>query len=331
MVKMNSDSFGAKPHVAVIGSAQIDLVMRVDRVPEAGETLTGGEFSMVPGGKGANQAVALGRLGAEVVFIGRVGQDPFGDTLLMSLQKSGVNISHVVRDQTASTGTTLILVDRQGENTMVPDYGANMQLCSEDLDRAASSIGKADLILLQFEVPEEVNLHAISIAEKYGVPVVINPAPTLPSSLDVLKRSNMITPNLVEAEALAGLDGYAADPEDSKLKRAIRAAEFLSNTGVEKIVVTLGNSGSLFHSEKEHKTFGTFRTEQIDATGAGDAFTAALVFGIASARSVEESVVLASATAALSISRMGAQSSYPYMAEVRNFIGSARIGAPPEV
>jgi ribokinase len=331
MVKMDTENISAKPHIAVIGSAQIDLIMRVDRVPEAGETLTGGEFSMVPGGKGANQAVALGRLGAEVVFIGRVGQDPFGDTLLLSLRKSGVNISPVVRDPTASTGTTLILVDRQGENTMVPDYGANLQLCSEDIKRAASSIRKADLVLLQFEVPEEVNLHAVSIAEKYHVPVVINPAPTLPSSVDILKRSYMITPNLVEAEALAGLEGYAADSVDSKYGRALGAAVFLNHAGVERLVITLGNSGSLFLSEEGEKTFGIYRTEQIDATGAGDAFTAALVFGIASARSVEDSVLLASATAALSVSRMGAQSSFPSMAEVQNFINSARIGAPPDV
>jgi ribokinase len=331
MLKMNTETTGVKPHIAVIGSAQIDLVMSVDRVPEAGETLTGGEFSMIPGGKGANQAVALGRLGAAVDFIGRVGEDPFGDTLLLSLRKSGVNISHVARDPKASTGITLILVDRQGENTMVPDYGANMQLCSEDLEQAAASIRKADLLLLQFEVPEDANLHAVLIAEKYGVPVIINPAPMLPTNLDILKRSYMITPNLVEAEALAGLEGYAADTAGSKYGRAHGAAMYLKQTGVERIVVTLGNSGSLILSEEEEKTFGAYKAEQIDATGAGDAFTAALAFGIASASSVEDSVLLASATAALSVSRMGAQSSFPSSAEVQNFISAAQIGAPPAV
>ncbi len=311
-----------KPKVVVIGSANIDLIMRVERVPKTGELLTDGKFSTACGGKGANQAVALTRLGANVEFIGRIGRDPFGDILLQNLENEGVSISHVVRDPEYHAGTVSILVDAQGENTMIADFGSNLQLCPDDIEQAADVIRKADLVLLQGEVPESANFCAVSLAKETNVSIIINPAPMSFSSLDMLKEAYLITPNLVEAEALASLAGKELSAKTDPFKKAEKVAQCLMDAGIKRIIVTLGNKGSVCVTPEIKKHFGTFPTTQVDATGAGDAFTAAMAYGIATELSVEESIGFASATAALAVSRLGAQPSFPTIEEVQAFLNS---------
>ena len=311
-----------QPKVVVIGSANIDLIMRIERVPQTGEILTNGKFSTACGGKGANQAVALARLGANVEFIGRFGRDPFGEILLQNLKDSGVSVSNIVRDPEYHTGTVSILVDAQGENTMVADFGSNLQLCPDDIEKAADSIQKSDLVLLQCEVPESPNFCALSIAKDAGIPVIINPASIIPSSLDMLKGTYLITPNLVEVEALADLTGRNLSSETDPFRKAEEAAQSLIDAGIERIVVTIGSKGSVCVTPEIKKHFGTFSTNQVDATGAGDSFTAAIAYGVATGQSIEDSVVLASATAAIAVSRLGAQPSFPIIDEVQAFLDS---------
>ena len=314
-----------QPKVVIIGSANIDLIMRTIRIPRAGEILTDGKFSTACGGKGANQAVALARLGASVEFIGRIGQDPFGEILFQNLKNEGVLTSNTVRDPQYHTGTVSILVNAQGDNAMVADYGSNLQLGPDDIEQAADSIQTADLVLLQCEVPESPNLCALSIAKDAGIPVIINPASIIPSSLDMLKGTYLITPNLVEAEALADLTGRNLSSETNPFRKAEEAAQSLIDAGIERIIVTLGSKGSMCVTPKIKKHFGTFPTNQVDATGAGDSFTAAIAYGVATGQSIEDSVVLASATAAIAVSRLGAQPSFPIINEVQAFLDSHTI------
>ncbi len=311
-----------QPRVVIIGSANIDLIMRVERVPKTGEILTNAKFSTACGGKGANQAVALARLGVNVEFSGRIGLDPFGEMLLQNLENEGVSISHIVRDPDYHTGTVSILVDAGGENTMIADFGSNLQLCSDDIERAADSIRKADLMLLQGEVPESANLCAVSLAKDSNVPIIVNPAPMSLSNLDMLQGTYLITPNLVEAEALSGLAGKGPSVGTEPFKKAEEVARPLIDAGIERIVVTLGSKGSVYVDSEMKRDFGTFPTTQVDATGAGDAFTAAIAYGIATGQSIEDSVGFASATAAIAVSRLGAQPSFPTIHEVQAFLDS---------
>ncbi len=318
------------PKIVVIGSANIDLIMRVQRVPKSGETLPQGRFSTAAGGKGANQAVTLALLGADVEFIGRIGEDYFGEMVIRSLHEAGVSISHIVLDNNYHTGTVVILVDSEGQNAMIPDYGSNLCLCPEDIDEVTDLIRTTDLVLLQHEVPESANLKAISIAEESLVPVIINPAPILPSNIDSLKRSYLITPNLVEAEALARVTGASLSFGKTEVERAKEAASVLLRAGIGRIVVTIGDLGSIYVSSEMKMTFGAFHVSPVDATAAGDSFTAALSYGIASGKSIEDSILFASATAAITVSRAGAQPSLPTMEEVQNFLKSNTIGKQPE-
>ena len=196
-----------RPRIAVVGSANVDLIMNVKRFPEPGETLSSGRFSVATGGKGANQAVSLARLGADVVFVGRVGNDQFGDICVQNLKGAGISTDLIVRDGENHTGTVVILVDSEGQNTAIPDYGANLHLSASDIESAADAIRSSDILLLQFEVPEEANRQALTIAEDGSVPVLLNPAPRVPASLELLKRSWLVTPNLAEASALSRLAG----------------------------------------------------------------------------------------------------------------------------
>ena len=310
-----------QPKVVVIGSANIDLIMRTEKVPQAGEIFTDGKFATACGGKGANQAVALARLGAKVEFIGRVGQDPFGEILLENLKNEGVSVANTVRDPKYHTGTVSILINAQGDNAMIADYGSNLQLCPDDIEKTTDSIRQADLVLLQCEVPESVNFCALTLAKDAGVPVVMNPASIIPSHLDMLKETYLITPNLGEVEALARLTGKSPSPETDPSRKAEASAQCLLEAGIERIIVTLGSRGSVYAVSGIKKRFGSFPSTQVDVTGAGDCFTAAVAYGIATGRSIEKAVSLASA-AALAVSRLGAQPSFPTIKEVQAFLDS---------
>jgi ribokinase len=316
-----------RPRIVVVGSANVDLIMKVQRVPAPGETLPQGSFSVAAGGKGANQAVTLARLGGDVHFVGRLGNDHFGTFEEQSLERAGVSLSMIVRDNTAHTGITIILIDSDGQNAMVPDLGSNMLLSESDIDRAADLIQDSGLLLLQFEVPEAANKRALEIARNASVPVVLNPAPYLPRDLEMLKRSWISTPNLVEAEALARLaDGTETEctHSDCVEKRARSAGKKLLEAGTGNIVITMGDRGSLFVSKGETRLFDSYHVKAVDATAAGDSFTAALAYCLVTGNPIEDSIRFASAAAAITVSRQGAQPSIPTQEEVLQFISERR-------
>ncbi|UCB47272.1 MAG: ribokinase [Spirochaetota bacterium] len=314
-----------KPRIVVIGSANIDLIMRVQRVPNPGETVHSGNFSQAAGGKGANQAVACARLGADVEFVGRVGEDPFGETVIKSLKNEGIKTKHLIHDPDHHTGIVVILVDSVGQNAMIPDYGANLKLTPEDINSAEEAIKNADIMLLQHEVEESVNLRALTLARQHSVPVVLNPAPRVPQTMDSLKRAYLITPNLVEVIALAELAGASISTEGSHIDQAEMAARTLLGIGIENIVVTLGSEGSLYISSEDKCYFKALEVIPIDCTAAGDSFTAALAYCIAKGQSIPGAIPFASSAAAITVTRPGAQPSLPTMNEIMDFIKSNNV------
>ena len=295
--------------VVVIGSSNMDLVIRSSRIPKTGETILGGEFFMVAGGKGANQAVAAARLGADVYFVARVGQDAFGDKMLSNFRSEGIRTDFVRRDKSAASGVAIIVVDDAGENIIVVAAGANAHLSPADVDAAEEIIAAADSVLLQLEIPIETVHRAVQIAHKHGTRVILDPAPAqaLPDSL--LALVSLITPNETEAEILTGVAG-------TDEAQCTRQAEALKNKGVEKVLVTRGRQGALLHDGASTRAFPTIKVTSVDSTAAGDCFNGALGAALASGRSLDEAITFACRVAALSTTRLGAQDSLPYLKDL---------------
>lgn len=301
--------------VVVIGSSNTDMVVKAARIPEPGETVLGGDFLMVPGGKGANQAVAAARLGAEVTLVARLGDDLFGEASMRNFREAGIRTEAVVCDPEAASGVALILVDAGGENAIAVAPGANARLAPEDVDRAEPAIRAADVVVLQLEVPMPTVLHGIRLAKQHGRRVILNPAPAMPVPDEALAMVDFLTPNETEAEMLlgggaAGLGGIAA------------TAEALRAKGVGTVIVTLGREGAFvvgpegsFHVPGRH-------VEAVDTTAAGDAFTGALACALGEGQPFPAALAFATAAAALSVTRMGAQSSLPDRAALEAFLRS---------
>ena len=291
-----------RPRVVVVGSANTDMVVRVPQLPCPGETLLGSAFALMPGGKGANQAVAAARLGAVVTFIGCVGADSFGDMLVLNLGNEGINTQFVVRDPDAQTGVALITVDETfGENTIVVAPGANARLSPPLVDLAATAIRSADVVLCQLEIPTETVLSALQIARSAGVTTILNPAPAQTLSAEMLSFVSVLIPNQTEAAHIIGGD---YDPSASAL--------MLKHRGVKNVVVTLGAHGARLVTATKNTGVPAFPTENvIDTTAAGDCFTGALAVALGEGQTLEEAVKFANAAASLSVETEGAQPSLP--------------------
>lgn len=307
------------PHVVVVGSSNTDMVVKSDRIPAVGETVTGGQFVMAAGGKGANQAVAAARLGAKVSLVAKVGQDSLGDQAVAGYRREGIATDCIVRDPDHATGVALILVDAQGENLISVASGANHALTPADVDRAAATIRAADVLVLQLEIPLETVARAAEIAAAAGVPVILDPAPApagpLPPSL--LKHVTCIKPNETEAERLTGV---AVHDQAS----AQQAADKLLAAGARQAIITLGTRGSLVVERPGHgAAVPAHAVQAVDSTAAGDAFSGALACGLGRGQSLLEAARFASLAAALSVTRLGAQPSLPTDAEVRRAAGLA--------
>lgn len=295
--------------IVVVGSTNLDMVVKAAHIPQPGETVLGGEFQMVSGGKGANQAVAAARLGAEVTFVARVGADSFGTEALSRFEREGIRTEFVVRDSGAAHGIALILVDSAGENAIAVAPGANARLTPEDVDAAEPAFAACDMALLQLEIPLPAVARAVTLAKRYGKKVLLNPAPsqTLPDSL--LAQVDLLTPNETEAQMLlgenaAGLGGVAA------------TAEELLRRGVGCVIVTLGKEGVFVVGPGEQYHVPGRRVKPVDTTAAGDAFSGALAVRIAEGAEFREAVRFAICASALSVTRLGAQDSLPTRAEV---------------
>ncbi|MBW7997295.1 MAG: ribokinase [Candidatus Glassbacteria bacterium] len=298
----------AKP-VVVIGSSNMDLVIKTTRIPRPGETILGGEFVMVAGGKGANQAVAAARLGAHTWFVARVGEDPFGDKMLRNFADEGIETAHVTRDPEQASGVATITVDEDGENAIVVAPGANGQVGPEDVRRARETIESADSVLMQLEIPLDAVAEAAGLATAAGVRVILDPAPARELPDELLRNVSLLTPNETEAELLTGIGG-------DSLESARAQAEALLARGVKAVLITRGKQGSLLVDQSGGKSFPTEAVESVDSTAAGDCFNGALAARLASGAPLEEAIAFASKAAAISTTRLGAQDSLPRLGEV---------------
>lgn len=301
------------PHITVVGSLNMDLVARTPRVPRPGETVLGGEFTTIPGGKGANQAVAAAYLGAHVTMVGRVGDDDFAGRLLHNLDRCGVDRAFVKRDLKNATGVALITVDDSGQNSIVVAPGANSMLSPDDIRQAESVISGSDAVLLQLEVPLETVIETARLAKSHRVMVVLNPAPALDLPVELLKNIDVLIPNETEA---ALLTDYPVE-EEAYLELTARA---LMNMGVNVVVITRGGRGALLATENRFTRCAPFPAHAVDATAAGDAFIAGFSVARSESRSLEEAVRWGNAAGALAVTKLGAQSSLPKRSEVEDLL-----------
>jgi ribokinase len=308
----------ARPAILVIGSSNTDLIIKAARIPKPGETILGGEFVRSAGGKGANQAVAAARAGGAVTFIARVGRDANGEQALAGFAADAINVKHVRRDAKTPSGVALIFVGKNGENSIAVASGANDKLSSADVRQAKSAFRGASVILLQLETPLPTVAAAMELATAAGVRVVLNPAPARPLPAQLLKRIFLLTPNESEAERLTGL---AVTNEAT----AARAAEKLLARGVQNVIVTMGSRGAFVAGKDLRQMIPGFKVNAVDATGAGDVFNGALVVALAEGRPLLEAARFASAAAAISVTRFGAQPSAPTRREIQALLAMGGI------
>jgi ribokinase len=300
-----------KPKIVVIGSANMDMIVRTAHIPKPGETVLGNDFLQSLGGKGANQAVAAARLGADVTLVARLGQDSFGEAAVAAFKAEGIETGYIVRDVQTSTGVALIMVNQAAENIIAVAPGANACLSPADCCTAEGSIQKADCLLVQLEIPLEAAQAAIQIALKNRVPVILNPAPARLLPGDLLERIDYLTPNETEAALLMG------EPTDRQVLE--KAKSYKDNLKIKNLIITLGERGAAIVGDP-NEIISSFPVKPVDTTGAGDAFNGALAVGVARGDSLEKAVRYANAAGALATTRQGAQASLPTAAEVEAFI-----------
>lgn len=295
--------------IVVIGSSNTDMVVKATALPRPGETILGGTFLMTAGGKGANQAVAAARLGGEVTFVCKVGDDIFGQQARTQFANEGIDTSCIQTDPDRPSGVALITVDSKGENCIVVASGANGNLYPEDLKQCNPVIDRASLILMQLETPIETIEYVAQRAAEKGIRVVLNPAPAQPLPDRLLKHLYLLTPNETEAELISGIRINNVDDAE---KAAIRIHEM----GVEQVIVTLGSKGALLYSNGTTLLVPAQRVEAVDTTAAGDVFNGALVVALCEGMELDKAIRFGARAAAISVTRLGAQASIPYRKEL---------------
>lgn len=303
--------------IAVVGSLNVDVALRVAAIPGEGETVLAEGAGLFGGGKGANQALQAARLGASVRMIGRVGRDPLAALALEQLAAAGVDVESVAVDEEASTGLAAILVERGGANRIVVASGANGRLSPADVERHADVIARSRLLLCQLEVPLETVEHAVALARRAGVTVVLNPAPARALPGGLLAAVDVLVPNRAEAEQLSGLAVRDASS-------ALAAAEALLDRGAKAVAVTLGEAGAAVASGRLRELVPAFAVERIvDTTAAGDAFCGALAAALAAGRDLVDAVRAGAAAGAVAVTRAGAQPSLGDRAEIEALLSRA--------
>lgn len=303
----------SKPTIVVVGSSNTDMVIKADHLPAPGETILGGAFVMAAGGKGANQAVAAARLGGRVVFISRVGDDSLGRQAIEGYANEGIDTSFILTDPEKPTGVALILVDNKGENVISVASGANYNLSPADVNRAKALIQSAAIIVVQLETPPATIAETAKIAADAHVPIILDPAPapSEPLSPEILTNITYIKPNETEASRLTGID--VTDEKTARL-----AAQELIALGPKGVIITLGKNGSLVAEAGTEPVFVPSKNvAAVDATAAGDCYSGALAVALAEGKPLVEAARFASAAAALSVTRLGAQPSLPRRDEIQ--------------
>ena len=305
--------------VVVVGSSNTDMIVQVTHIPRPGETILGGAFTMAAGGKGANQAVAAARAGADVVFVARVGDDMFGHQAIEGFLADGIDATHVKRDKKNASGVALISVAADGENSIAVASGANAALSPKDVHAAKSEIASASIVLCQLETPIETIKTTVQLAADARVPVILNPAPAQQLPDDLLKQISILTPNETESQILTGVnvidDATAQD-----------AAKQLRDRGVQTVIVTRGPSGSLIVTEHGLERIAACPVQAVDTTAAGDVFNGALALAVAEGQPLDKAARFAAAAAAISVTRLGAQPSIPTRAEINLLISQQSKG-----
>ncbi|WP_199624614.1 ribokinase [Paenibacillus alkalitolerans] len=300
-----------KAKLVVIGSLNMDIVVETDRFPQLGETLLGERVRFIPGGKGANQAVAGARLGAETAMIGAVGDDAFGEELLLSLSGNGVDVSGVKRVAGTATGIASIYV-AEGDNSIVVVPGANYRMTPDDIDRNEDKLGEADIVLLQLEIPVDTVVYAARKAKSLGKTVVLNPAPAQPLPKEIFGYVDYMTPNRTELARYSGMDA-----EGDALEAAMRRMKEMS---AAHIITTLGADGSAYLTDEGvMRHIPGYKVQVVDTTGAGDCYNAGLALSVGSGRNLEEAIRFASLVSALAVTKFGAQAGMPTREEALEF------------
>ena len=296
--------------IIVVGSSNVDLTVRVRRLPLPGETIRGATLLRTNGGKGANQAVAAARLGADVVFITCLGNDASGGMLSAQFAADGIDTSCITLSATP-TGTALIFVDDNAENCIAVAPGSNNDLLPADIDAARSTMEGASYLLVQLVIPMPTVVRAVELAHSLGIKTIMNPAPMNPVPEDLFSRIWLITPNQTEAEQLTGVH---VESEDD----AARAAEVLFAKGVKNVIVTMGSKGSLVCTQEGREFVPSRKVKAIDTTGAGDVYNGALVAALSQGKSLIEAARIATLASSIAVTRMGAQTSAPYANEIES-------------
>jgi len=288
--------------IVVVGSTNMDMVVQADHIPVPGETVLSGSFFMNPGGKGANQAVAVARLGGEVIFVSKLGNDVFGRQFSQLFHDEGIDISFLLHDKDLPSGVALITVDKGGENSIVVASGANASLRKEDLGGVMDV--PSGILLLQLEIPMVVVEHAVECAASKGMQVILNPAPAAALSPGLLQKIDILTPNKTEASMIAGIP--VTDLDSAK-----KAAKVICDKGVRTVVVTMGPLGAVICKGGECSVVETKKVAAVDTTAAGDVFNGAIAVALSEGKNMTEAVRFACDAAAISVTRLGAQTEPP--------------------
>ena len=295
--------------ILVVGSTNTDMVIKAAHLPQPGETILGGVFLMNAGGKGANQAVSAARLGAQVTFVCKTGNDIFGQQSKQLFAGEGIDTTYVFSDAEHPSGVALITVDAQAENCIVVASGANAYLLPSDLAAASDAIEQSDIVLMQLEIPIETIEYVANIAYTKGKTVILNPAPAQPLRKSLLQCVSILTPNETEASMISGVP--VCDTAS-----ACEAAHSICAMGVQTVIITLGAKGALIYTSDFQKEIPVEKVEAVDTTAAGDVFNGALAVALAENRNITDAVRFACKAASISVTRIGAQASAPYRKEL---------------
>jgi len=301
------------PHIVVVGGINMDLVVRTQAMPTPGQTVTGHSFSTIPGGRGANQAVAAARCGAQVSLIGRIGSDDFGNRLVLGLQACGINTSAVLVSEAVSTGASMIIVDENGDNAVCNTPGANALVSTEDIDDQIEIISRADVVLIQLEIPQETAAYVLQIAQRNNTPVIFNPAPAPDQISSVFFEADIIVANLDEISCLSG------EPVHD-IHAAKMAGSALLAHGARVVIVTLGRRGALALTPEQMHHIPPFSTKVVDITGVGDAFCGAFAAAYARDKDIYQATRFAAAAGALACGKFGAQPSMPHLCNIQKLL-----------
>ena len=304
-------------HVVVVGSTNFDMVVKGDRIPKEGESMIAQNLQFFPGGKGANQAVGVARLGAKTTFVGAVGQDMIGDFLIQGLESNSIDTGHVMRAKDRATGCAFITLYPNGNNTIVVAPSANFALKPADIERAAAVIEKADALCTVLEIPLETVEAALRVARKAGKLTVLDAGPPQKCPAEILKLADIVSPNETELESLSG-------EEVTGRVSAREAAQKLIALGVRTVVLKLGSDGAMLVTGKTNQHFPAFKVKAVDPTAAGDAFTAALTVKLAAGEKIDAAIRYANAAGALAVTKLGAQPSLPSAKEVEAFAAAQK-------